>query len=470
MDTRLHTSMFTNFCKSYDDRNFPINKTIKSIMFHNLSYLEELDASGKARPAVLENVQRMLLCRTVYLGYDLFECPHCGNENLVCRSCHSRFCNACGIKYAKQLAVKAVTNCLDVPHRHIVFTIPQELRNWFQQDRSRMNLLFVAGRNTISSLVNSSLSKKNKKLGKKNTYYAFSNFKNAKHFGMIATLHTFGRDLKWNPHIHCLVPEMIYDPITDKLKKFHHFDFKKLRLSYQYELLRLIETSIGSSFKPAKRILYNDHKNGFYVYAKYMKADEDDVDINNTENINACITYCMRYASRPAMAESRITEYNHDQNYVRWFYTDHKTDEVVNVFEDVNSFINKLIVHIPDKHFRCVRYFGFYGNASKKELHHLHELLGHEKHIKNVNEYRKEKRLHLMEKLKYRTHMIDSFNRDPLKCSCGNIMVWIYTYNPLEGKSNERNYREECINEMRALQLPRGSSRVGDGRARRVLT
>ena len=29
-------------------------------------------------------------------------------------------------------------------------------------------------------------------------------------FGMIATIHTFGRDLKWNPHIHCLVPELVY--------------------------------------------------------------------------------------------------------------------------------------------------------------------------------------------------------------------------------------------------------------------
>ncbi|MBS6798132.1 hypothetical protein DW660_11820 [Coprobacillus sp. AM23-9LB] len=24
-------------------------------------------------------------------------------------------------------------------------------------------------------------------------------------FGSVLTLHTFGRDLKWNPHIHCLV-------------------------------------------------------------------------------------------------------------------------------------------------------------------------------------------------------------------------------------------------------------------------
>ena len=25
--------------------------------------------------------------------------------------------------------------------------------------------------------------------------------------GFISVLHTFGRDLKWNPHIHCLISE-----------------------------------------------------------------------------------------------------------------------------------------------------------------------------------------------------------------------------------------------------------------------
>ena len=51
------------------------------------------------------------------------------NWNIIPHSCHSRFCNACGVKYAKQLAAKAT-----YPHRHIVFTIPEELRNWFKQD------------------------------------------------------------------------------------------------------------------------------------------------------------------------------------------------------------------------------------------------------------------------------------------------------------------------------------------------
>ena len=111
-----------------------------------MEYIRKLDASGKARPCILDNVEHSLLCHTCYLGFDQFECTDCDNWNIIPHSCHSRFCNACGVKYAKQLAAKATSFCLDCPHRHIVFTIPEELRNWFRQDRTRLNLLFVASR------------------------------------------------------------------------------------------------------------------------------------------------------------------------------------------------------------------------------------------------------------------------------------------------------------------------------------
>ena len=64
-------------------------------------------------------------------------------------------------------------------------------------------------------------------------------------FGMIATIHTFGRDLKWNPHIHCLIPELIYSFKKDKIKTFHHFNFTKLRKTIQFEFIRLIQEAGG---------------------------------------------------------------------------------------------------------------------------------------------------------------------------------------------------------------------------------
>ena len=122
------------------------------------------------------------------------------NWNIIPHSCHSRFCNAYGVKYAKQLAAKATSFCLDCPHRHIVFTIPEELRNWFRQDRTRLDLLFVAARNTICILVNRSLLKKLKMKQLKDTHYIFKDIPVRNEFGMIATIHTFTRPKMESTH------------------------------------------------------------------------------------------------------------------------------------------------------------------------------------------------------------------------------------------------------------------------------
>jgi hypothetical protein len=468
MDTTIHTSIFHKFVKSYDDKTYPINNTIKSIMFNNIDYLSNLNKSNKSRPTVLENVERTILCGSVFLGYNLYECPNCKKESLMPRRCHSRFCNSCGIKYAKQLAAKTSSFCLNTVHRHIVFTIPQELRNWFLQDRSRLDLLFIASRNTISSLVNDKLYRKTKKLGLKNTRYLYKNYRGAKDFGMIATLHTFGRDLKWNPHIHSLVPEMIYDKKNDIITPFTHFNYPKLRKTFMFELLRLIDEEVDYSFYKEKSELYRKYKDGFYVYAKPMEEFEEFSKKDHSKNINACISYCMRYAARPAMAESRIDNYDIDKQTVTWHYTDHKTDELIVVCDDVIDFIHKLIIHIPDKYFNCVRYYGFYANAASSTLDRVHLLLGMKQKKDFRKAERKAKRNRALNKLKYRTHLIDSFQRDPLKCSCGHYMRIIYIFNPLEGISNDGIFRKNCINEMQKMQIPRAGPSMGTGRTRKL--
>ena len=159
MDTTYHSNIpiETLSLLDCDVKNFNFIHPIKNIFFDNIDYIRKLDASGKALSLHFRQCKRSLLCHTCYLGFDQFECTDCNNWNIIPHSCHSRFCNACGVKYAKQLASKATSFCPDCPHRHIVFTIPEELRNRFRQDRTRLNLLFVASRNTISILTNNLL-------------------------------------------------------------------------------------------------------------------------------------------------------------------------------------------------------------------------------------------------------------------------------------------------------------------------
>ena len=161
---------------------------------------------------------------------------------------------------------------------------------------------------------------------------------------MIATIHTFGRDLKWNPHIHCLIPELIYSFKKDKIKTFHHFNFIKLRKTFQFELIRLIQEAGGLKKPEEKNRLYKDHPKGFYVYAKFKSPDNASNDASsnkNSKDIQGCVNYFIRYAGRPAMAENRITEYNKGSKTVSWFYNDHKDEKRYDVTDNVIDSFNR---------------------------------------------------------------------------------------------------------------------------------
>jgi len=76
---------------------------------------------------------------------------------------HSKLCTSCGSKEAKLRAVHIFSIDFDTKHRHIVFTIPKHLRGYFIKDRSLLNLLFIAARNTLACVFNDAKYRKIKK-------------------------------------------------------------------------------------------------------------------------------------------------------------------------------------------------------------------------------------------------------------------------------------------------------------------
>jgi hypothetical protein len=156
--------------------------------------------------------------------------------------------------------------------------------------------------------------------------------------GFICVLHTFGRDLKWNPHIHCLISEGgVGNRGTWRAKK--HFDYKLLRLSFRTALLNDMEAKIGSSFRRVKSSCYLKHKNGFYVYAKPRKCEPNEV-----------LKYIGRYLGRPVIALSRIDSYDKENDIVTFHYNRHEDDKYIIESIPAMDFIKRLIRHIPEKH------------------------------------------------------------------------------------------------------------------------
>ena len=240
------------------------------------------------------------------------------------------------------------------------------------------------------------------------------------------------------------------------------FDYESLRKTWMYEVNRLLKERFPDD-KQIKKMIDDSYKKrdeGFYVYAKADIAEDGDNKYSekiSSKNVKGCVNYMMRYAGRPVMAESRIIYYNKDSDDVTWYYEDHKTGERVELKEFGLELLQRMIIHIPDKDFRMVRYYGFYNSKCQDLLDEIMKLLGNERKIYRNKQERKAELEHKLNKLKFRTMCADTYNRDIFKCGCGHYFCFIYSYNPLEGVSNDRQYRKDCIDEMRSLSLSRGS-------------
>lgn len=108
----------------------------------------------KIRDVVFSEVEKICKCHTIELGYTTYECTHCNNYIIVPHTCKSRFCSSCGSRYIKDSVLNAKKRFMKVKHRHIVFTIPEEIRTIFLKDRTLLNELFHSVNETFIWIFN----------------------------------------------------------------------------------------------------------------------------------------------------------------------------------------------------------------------------------------------------------------------------------------------------------------------------
>ena len=354
---------------------------LQTIFSDHFEYIHYVLRPGKN---VMDNIKRMIHCQDPSYGQAVYGCPHCGKLKSVPFSCKSRFCPSCGNMYNQKRAFRMSCKLISCNHRHCVFTIPEELRIFFLKDHSLLNCLFHAVRDIVLRM--------------------FSKLNKTENFtpGFICVLHTFGRDLKWNPHIHCLISE---GGIGKSLRWRHkkHFNYKLLRDSFQTALLNELHKRLGDSFKKVKSSIYADHKNGFYVRAMPNKC-----------NPNHVIKYIGRYLGRPVIATSRIDSYDGDS--VTFHYNRHEDNKLITETIPALDFISRLTQHIPEKHFKMIRYYGIYARHRESDQR-LRRAVSKEKHTIFLSFNR------------WRESILHSFGYDPLKChNCGTTMLFLELY------------------------------------------
>lgn len=239
--------------------------------------------------------------------------------------------------------------------------------------------------------------------------------------GMFQALHTFSRDLSHNVHLH--LSTTVGGLSLDKkswIKKedvyFYHDSVKKM---WRHRVITLFR----DQFKAGTLILPSSL--GFIQYmADFNRWTGKLYDKNwvaflgkPTKDHKRTIEYLGKYLKRPPISETRIKKY--DGENVTFLYLDHYTKTYQTFTLPVFDFIGRLISHIPDKHFRCLRYYGWLSNRTRGELLPLvYQLL--------------KKTMPTLENtvIYWREMFIKTFGRDPLACPKCKIMMaltaWIF--------------------------------------------
>ena len=348
------------------------------------------------------SINKFLICRDIKSGFIKYTCTECGHYHTIPITCKSRLCPSCGFKYSTTWTQKMINDILNIPHRHILFTIPEELRAFFCYDRTLLSKLAKA----VNEVMKYQFHNMHKKIARKfkvpkssPNYFTNSDIV---HYGLITVIHTFGRDLKWNPHIHALVSLGGFTK-NFSFKKLDYFHVPSIAGQWKYLVLNIIQNGnypnlkIKNLAQKAVSKLYKEDKRLFFNVGSG--------DVNSPKGI---VKYLGRYLARAPIAEYKIAYYDNEK--VTFFFNDLADDKKKKyVTMDIDKFVQQILIHLPPKNFKMINRFGFYGRNITAKLRNI------------VKKYKKS--FSKSEYSFYVKQSIDTFGVHPFMCPYCKIMM-----------------------------------------------
>lgn len=335
------------------------------------------------RPNVIKEVQKFRSCGDPRNGFKILVCEGCHDIRKVPYRCKGRFCTTCSCGETEEWSRLLLEDVFQVNHRHVVFTIDEGLWSVFLLHRKMLKEFM----DEAVRIIQEYFKKKHKVTP-----------------GIIAGLHTFGSRLNFNPHVHMLVT-MGGMKESGEWKTYDYVPFEMLRKQWQTVVLKLIRKSLNAEEKKQVQSrlqqAYSANGAGFYVHAPKQKG-----------SVKKQLGYIGRYMKRPAIALKRIQSY--DGEYVVFSYYDKRSGEEKTEQVTVEEFIARVVRHIPEEHFKTIRYYGVYSRKLKKLSKKL------------VSRWQKEARTWIvrvqkqLKRRKWRERIQKGSGTDPLVCpKCG---------------------------------------------------
>lgn len=319
-----------------------------------------------SHPVSLEQaavMRHIASCRTAVLGGHVDACAACGYQRISYNSCRDRHCPKCqNVKRAQWLEAH-LERLLPVEHFHVVFTLPEGLKPlMLRNQRLLYDLLFLAASQTLLTLAADP-----KRLGGQ--------------IGITAILHTWGQNLLFHPHLHCVVTGggLAADGqswIAGRPKYFlprkvlgRLFRGKFLaRLKQLYDSGQLTLTGSVADLAEAdafRRWLTSLYRQEWQVYAKAPFGGAEQV-----------FRYLGRYSHRVAISNNRLVSLQDGHVSFRWKdYADDNRPKVMRL--SAEEFLRRFLLHVLPKRFVRIRHYGLLaGRNVATKLAHCRQLLG----------------------------------------------------------------------------------------------
>ena len=332
-----------------------------NILLNSIDFCKKNNIEKKHLKYIIQSIDKFLACRDMSKGFIKFKCPLCPIIHKLPLTCKSKLCPSCGFKYSRIWSLNIMKHILNIEHRHVLFTIPKECRQFFFYDRKLLSKLSAVV-NEIFKFCFHNISRKKLRKNKiskfSRKYFTDSNIV---HYGLISIIHTFGRDLKWNPHIHAIVSLGGFTKNFD-FRKMRHFNVDTIAGQWKYHVLKIIQNGEYHDSKIKKKALDTVAK--LYREDKRFFFNVGDGDINSTKGI---IRYLGRYLARSPVAEYKITEIDDDN--VTFFFNDLANNKKKTyITMPAEKFISQILIHLPPKTFKMVNRYGFYSRHISDEL------------------------------------------------------------------------------------------------------
>jgi len=308
-----------------------IIKNHKAAVFPKIGFHEQ---------RVLSKIQ---ICRTEELGAHLYLCDDCQTTLLLNNSCGNGNCPICQANKRKIWIEKQCQNLVNVPYFHVVFTVPDVLNSMFLANQALFyNILYHSSWETLKKFFENDTNL----LGKG---------------GMICILHTWGQNLGFHPHLHCLVPAAgISENGDSKLVKGKDkflFDVKNMGKVFRAKFAEKItkaQRKLELKFPEIIRKLM--FEKNWVVFAQKP--------FSTPENV---VRYIGMYSHRVAISENRILD--DKDGIVTFKYKDYKDNGNQKVMALASTeFVRRFAMHILPSKFVKIRYYGMLINRCKKQF------------------------------------------------------------------------------------------------------